>query len=170
MFCDKIYHQAMAENKYDPDSLDLQLLEMLQNDAELPMAKLAQAVGLSAPACYRRVRMMRATGIVRRTVAVVARKTMGWPLLMIVLVKLETERAAVIDQLFQRIKRTPQVLEAHYVTGDYDFALKVVATDMESLDELMRKVLYASGIVRTYKTLVTIREVKEVSPVPVAPL
>jgi Lrp/AsnC family transcriptional regulator, leucine-responsive regulatory protein len=159
----------MAKTKYQLDSRDLQLLEMLQSDAELPMAKLAEAVGLSAPACYRRVRMMRGAGFIRRTVAVVARKTMGWPLLMIVLVKLETERATVIDQLFQRIKRTPQVLEAHYVTGDYDFALKVVAIDMESFDELMRKVLYASGIVRTYKTLVTIREVKEVSPVPRTP-
>ena len=158
----------MSKSRYELDKIGLQLLELLQADSGLPMAKLAQAVGLSAPACYRRIRMMRAAGLVRRTVAVVARKTMGWPLLMMVLVKLETERAAVIDQLFQRIKRTPQVLEAHYVTGDYDFVLKVVAVDMESFDELMRKVLYASGIVRTYTTLVTIREVKEPSAVPIA--
>jgi Lrp/AsnC family transcriptional regulator, leucine-responsive regulatory protein len=158
----------MTAAKYVPDAIDLKLLAALQQSADMPMAKIAQAVGLSAPACYRRIRLMREAGLLRRTVAVVARKTMGWPLMMMVLVKLETERSADIDQLFQRIKRTPEILEAHYVAGDYDFVLKVVATDMESFDELMRKILYSSGIVRTYKTLVTMREVKEVSAVPVA--
>jgi len=152
-----------------PDAIDLKLLVLLQEDAAAPMAKVAAAVGLSPPACYRRVRALREAGLVRRSAAVVARKTMGWPLMMIVLVKLESERGEAIDQLFQRLRRTPEIIEAQYVTGDYDFTLKVVAEDMESFDDLMREVLYAGGIVKSYKTLVTMREVKEPSAVPVAP-
>lgn len=152
-----------------PDAIDLKLLVLLQEDAAAPMAKVAAAVGLSAPACYRRVRALRESGLVRRSAAVVARKTLGWPLMMIVLVKLESERGEAIDQLFQRLRRTPEIIEAQYVTGDYDFTLKVVAEDMESFDDLMREVLYAGGIVKSYKTLVTMREVKEPSAVPVAP-
>jgi Lrp/AsnC family transcriptional regulator, leucine-responsive regulatory protein len=156
----------MVAIKFKPSSIDLKLLEILQKDADLPMAKIADDVGLSAPACYRRIRMLRAAGLIHRTAAVVDRKTMGWPLHMVVLVTLEKERAAVIDKLFQHIKRTPQIIEAHYVAGDYDFVLKVVASDMESFDELMRHVLYESGIVRTFKTLVTVREVKQGSSIP----
>jgi Lrp/AsnC family leucine-responsive transcriptional regulator len=151
------------------DTIDLKLLNSLQKDALMPMEQIADTVGLSMPACYRRVRALREAGLIRRTIAVVERKTMGWPLMMLVLVKLETERGLEIDNLFQWLRRTPEIIEANYVTGDYDFVLKVVAEDMESFDDLMRVVLYANSIVKTYKTLVTMREVKTPSAIPIAP-
>jgi Lrp/AsnC family transcriptional regulator, leucine-responsive regulatory protein len=148
------------------DRIDLKLLSLLQEDAARPVSALAEAVGLSSPACYRRIRTLRRAGFIRREVAVVSRRTMGWPLMMIVLVRLESEQAQSIDQLFQILRRTAEVIEAHYVTGDYDFLLKVIARDMDGFETLMRQTLYSSGIVKTYKTLVVMREVKEASPIP----
>lgn len=147
------------------DDADYRLLELLQEDARTPMSKLAELVDLSEPACYRRVQRLKREKVIEREVAVVSPRTMGWPLTMIVLVTLERERAATIDQFIRKLQSVPEILEAWYVTGDYDFALKVVAQDMESFEVLTRNVLYADNFVKTFKTLVTMRNVKTQGPI-----
>ena len=147
------------------DDADYQLLELLQEDARTPMSKLSEIVDLSEAACYRRVQRLKRERIIEREVAVVSPRTMGWPLTMIVLVTLERERAATIDRFIRKLQGVPEILEAWYVTGDYDFALKVVAQDMESFETLTRKVLYADNFVKNFKTLVTMRNVKTQGPI-----
>jgi Lrp/AsnC family leucine-responsive transcriptional regulator len=150
------------------DAIDLRLLALLQEDAARPVAVISEIVGLSTPSCYRRLRRLRTEGFIRREAAVVSRRALGWPLLMTVLVKLEIERPQALDALQRALRRTPEVIEAFYVTGDYDFILKVVARDMGDFEELMSSLLYGSGIVKTYKTLVVMKEVKELGPIPIS--
>ena len=150
------------------DSFDLKLLQLLQQDAHRPVPVLAEQVGLSTPACYRRIRHLRETGAIAREVAVVRPKTLGWPLSMVVLVTLEREDARTVDEMMRVLEGVPEIVEAWNVTGDYDFAVRMVARDMESYDELIRRVFAADVRVRSFKTLVVIRQVKEMSPIPIA--
>lgn len=150
------------------DDFDLRLLELLQADAQQPVAALAEQVGLSAPACYRRIRRLRQSGAIAREVALVRPRTLGWPLSMIVLVTLEREGARTVDEMMRRLETVPEVVEAWNVTGDHDFAVRMVARDMESYDALARDLFAADERVRSFKTLVVIRQVKEMSPIPVA--
>jgi Lrp/AsnC family transcriptional regulator, leucine-responsive regulatory protein len=155
--------------KTDPlDSFDLRLLELLQCDAQRPVAELAAAVGLSAPACYRRIRRLRADGVIEREVAIIRPRTLGWPLSMIVLVTLERETAHTIKEMMEIFRGEPEILEAWNVTGDHDFALRIVARDMEGYDELAQRLFAANEKIRGFETLVVIREVKPFSPVPVS--
>ncbi|MEH3048203.1 Lrp/AsnC family transcriptional regulator [Sphingomonas adhaesiva] len=152
----------------DLDSFDLKLIDALQADALTPVAVLAERVGLSAPACYRRIRRLRATGAIVRDVAVVHPRTLGWPLSMLVLVTLEREAADTVDEMMRMLKRVPEVIEAWNVTGDHDFVVRMLARDMESYDVLARRLFAADERVRSFKTLVVIRQVKDASPVPAA--
>lgn len=155
--------------KIEPlDSFDLKLLELLQADVQQPVAALAEKVGLSAPACYRRIRRLRETGVIEREIAVVRPKTLGWPLSMIVLVTLERETADTVSEMFEIFRREPEVMEAWNVTGDHDFAVRILARDMESYDDLVRRLFSADERVRTFETLVVIRETGGMRPVPVA--
>ncbi|MBB4840761.1 Lrp/AsnC family leucine-responsive transcriptional regulator [Sphingomonas kyeonggiensis] len=154
--------------KIEPlDSFDRKLLELLQRDVQQPVAALAEKVGLSAPACYRRIRRLRETGVIEREIAVVHPKTLGWPLSMIVLVTLERETADTVSEMFEIFRREPEVMEAWNVTGDHDFAVRIIARDMESYDDLVRRLFSADERVRTFETLVVIRETGGMSPVPV---
>ncbi|MFC4312455.1 Lrp/AsnC family transcriptional regulator [Steroidobacter flavus] len=150
------------------DAADYRLLELLQADARTPIAALAEIVGLSEPACYRRIQRLKREKVIEREVAVVSPRTMGWPLTMIVLVTLERERTAILDQFIRKLQGVPEIVEAWYVTGDYDFALRVVAQSMESFETLTRDVLYADNFVKNFKTLVTMRTVKTQSPLKAA--
>lgn len=150
------------------DDWDLKLLELMQADAQRPVAAIAEVVGLSVPACYRRIRRLRATGAIEREVAIVRPRTLGWPLQMIVLVTLEREGARTIDEVAGKLRAEPEVVEAWNVTGDFDLAVRIVARDMEGYDHLAQRLFSADERVRTFKTLVVIRQVKPFSPVPVA--
>lgn len=160
---------ASAMTKAIPlDGFDLKLLEVLQTDAQMPVAALADIVGLSPPACYRRIRRLRASGAIVRDVAVVQPRTLGWPLSMLVLVTLDREDAHTVDEMMRVLNAVPEVVEAWNVTGDHDFVVRMLARDMEGYDELVRRLFAADARVRSFKTLVVIRQVKEASPVPIA--
>lgn len=150
------------------DLADYRLLELLQEDARTPMARLAEQVDLSEPACYRRIQRLKRDKVIEREVAVVSPRTMGWPLKMIVLVTLERERTAILDQFMRKLQSVPEIVAAWYVTGDYDFALEIVARDMESFETMTRTVLYADNFVKNFKTLVVMRAVKAQAPIKAA--
>jgi len=143
------------------DAADRRILERMQLDARLPIPRLAEAVGLSAPACYRRVRRLRESGTILREVAVVAPRTLGWALSMIVLITLEREGARATDELMRTLEAEPAVIEAWQITGEYDFAAKIVARDMEDYDDLTRRLLVQNAHVKTFKTLVVFRQTKK---------
>ncbi len=154
--------------KFDTlDTFDRKLLEILQEDCQRPVAAIAESVGLSVPACYRRIRRLRSTGVIEREVAIVQPRTLGWPLSMIVLVMLERDGTRTIEQMTRNFQAEPEVAEAWHVTGDFDLALRIVARDMEGFDQLSQRLFSAGNLVRGFKTLVVIREMKSFSPVPV---
>jgi Lrp/AsnC family leucine-responsive transcriptional regulator len=158
----------MADKKFDLDGFDMRLLELLQVDAKRPISELADAIGLSAPACYRRIRRLRDIGAIEREVAVVAPKTLGWGLTMTVLVVLEREGNRTVSDLLAKFSRHPQVIDCANVTGDYDFAVRLVARDMEDYAELAESLFAHDERVRGFKTLVTIREARGVKALPAA--
>lgn len=149
------------------DGFDLKLLKLLQVDARRPVADIAEQVGLSPPACYRRIRRLRETGVIEREAALVRPRTLGWPLSMIVMVTLQREDARTIEEMMRLLDREPEVIEAWNVTGDHDLAVRIVARDMEGYDELAQRLFSANERVRSFKTLVVIRQVKPFSPIPV---
>ena len=151
------------------DSFDRKLVELLQADAQRSVSALAEAVGLSPPACYRRIRRLRTSGVIEREVAIVRPRTLGWPLSMIVLISLERENVHTMDEMMELFRQEPEILEAWNVTGDHDFALRIVARDMDGYDRLAQRLFAANEKIRTFKTLVVIREVKPLSPVPAHP-
>ncbi len=142
------------------DKFDLLILAELQQDARLPTPELAHRVGLSAPACYRRVRALRESGLIEREVALVAPSTMGWPITMMVLVTLERDHGRIVDEMIASLQREPEVMDLWYVTGEQDFVLQVAARDMQSYEQFTRRVLHARDQVRSFKTLVVMGQHK----------
>lgn len=141
------------------DKFDLLILAELQ-DARLPIPELAHRVGLSAPACYRRARALRESGLIEREVALVAPATMGWPITMLVLVTLERDHGRIVDEMIGVLKGEPEVMDLWYVTGEQDFVLQVAARDMASYEQFTRRVLHAREQVRSFKTLVVMGQQK----------
>jgi Lrp/AsnC family leucine-responsive transcriptional regulator len=149
-----------------PDAFDLRILTALQRDARKPVIELAAEVGLSAPACYRRIRALRESGAIEREVAQVAPAVMGWSVTMIVLVTLERDGGRIVDDLIRKFRTAQEVIDVWYVTGDHDLVLHVAAQSMSTYDAFTRRALHAEEHVRSFKTLVVMQHPERAAPLP----
>src|SRR5215218_7284333 len=112
------------------DGPDRRILTHLQLNGRQSNQDLAEAVGISASACWRRVRALEETGIISRYAALVDREKAGFATSAILHVSLERHDEKFVTQFVSRVQARPEVLECFATTGDADYHLRVVVRDM----------------------------------------
>jgi Lrp/AsnC family leucine-responsive transcriptional regulator len=115
-----------------PDSTDWRILEELQRDGRASYAELARAVSMSPSAVTERVRRLEQAGIIRGYTAVIDAEQLGFVILALVRLRYPTGNYKPFHEL---LASTPQIIEAHHVTGEDCFVLKVLARSMRHLEE-----------------------------------
>ena len=148
------------------DSLDRQLLAHLQQDARLSTAELARRLALSGPGLQKRMRKLEEQGVIRGYATVIDREAVGLDLLCFIHVTLAHHRPNSVKRFPEKIKTMPEVLECHFLTGEFDYLLKVVVTNHDHLEKfLFGKLMKAGGIDRT-RTSIVVKEVKSSTALP----
>lgn len=135
------------------DDLDVRILEILQDDASLPLRTLAHRVHASTATCQRRIARMRSSGVLLKQVALVDRKRVGRPLTVFVQVELEAQNEALLQRFEQRVAIEPDVMSCWEVSGEFDFLLMVTARSMESFHLFTRRLFTAANGVRNFKSV-----------------
>ncbi len=142
------------------DSFDLAILRILQEDNRTTSDALGEAVGLSPTACQRRVKRLRAEGVIDKDCAVIAPERVGGRITLIVSIVLERGRADIIDSFKRQVQEVPEIQQCFYVTGEYDFLLVINAQDMAEYEALTRRVFYGNGHIQKFNTMVVMDRVK----------
>lgn len=150
------------------DRVDIALLEAVQRNNRLTAEELGGIVNLSPTACQRRLKRLRAEGVIEGDVSIVSPKAVGRHITMIVLVSLERERADIVDRFKAAIRDTREVMIGYYVTGDADFILVVTAKDMEDYERFTRRFFYENHDIKGFKTMVVMDRVKAGFSFPIA--
>jgi Lrp/AsnC family leucine-responsive transcriptional regulator len=123
--------------EYVPDATDWRILEALQSQGRASFAELARAVSMSPSAVTERVRRLEEAGVIAGYTAVVDQERLGLPILAFARLRYPHGNYKPFHDL---IEATPEVLEAHHVTGDDCFVLKVAARSMRHLEEITGKI------------------------------
>lgn len=134
------------------DAFDRQLLDLLQRDADLTANELAERVALSPSAIQRRIKQLKASGIIETTIAVVSGRKLGHVSTFLAGLELERERPAHLAPLRAWIAAEPAVQQAFYVTGSVDFMLVVTAPSVAAYERIMSRLLADNANVRRYTT------------------
>ncbi|RVL71686.1 Lrp/AsnC family transcriptional regulator [Sinorhizobium meliloti] len=132
----------------------------VQKNNKLTSEELAERAHLSPTACQRRLKRLRAEGVIEADVSIVSPKAVGRHVTVVVLVSLERERADIIDRFKAAIKNTREVMIGYYVTGDADFLLVVTAKDMEDYEQFTRRFFHENNDIKGFKTMVVMDRVK----------
>ncbi|SFU95351.1 Lrp/AsnC family transcriptional regulator [Pseudoduganella namucuonensis] len=135
------------------DRLDTQILNILQDDAGVPLRTLAGMVHASVATCQRRIAQLRASGILIKDVALVDRVRVGRPLTAFVSVVLDQQNTALLKMFESLMRAEEDVMACYEVAGEFDFMLVVTAASMESYHEFTRRVFTSNNNVRNYKSL-----------------
>ena len=152
------------------DKFDLAILMELQADARLTNAELAQRVGLSAAPCWRRVRALEEAGFIRGYRAEIDRHKIGLGVLAFVRLDAERNTGDLTRAMEEAIRRIPEVVSCHYISGTGTFELQVVAPDLERFSQFARDVLLNLPNVKDMHTSFSLGEVKAGGALPLGHL
>tara|TARA_R110002049_G_scaffold129626_15_gene287553 strand:+ start:2340 stop:2807 length:468 start_codon:yes stop_codon:yes gene_type:complete len=137
------------------DRIDRRILATLQRDCSLTNLALAEEVGLSPPACLKRVKRLTEEGVIARRVALLAPERLGQPLHVVVEVQMERDRKDLYAAFLRRVQTAREVKQCYQVTGEVDFVLIVVVPDMDAYDRFCDAVLYADDNLRKFRTMIS---------------
>lgn len=153
----------MAET-FDP--IDAKILSIIQADAALSVAQVAEAVGLSSSPCWRRIKRMEEAGLILRRVTILDREKLGLDFEVYCAVKLSLPSKANLDTFDQAVKGWPEVVECATVTGSADYQLRIITRDMKAFDEFQREKMLSLGLISNIESRIVIRPVKNATAIP----
>jgi DNA-binding Lrp family transcriptional regulator len=149
------------------DQADRKILALLQADGRLTNNDLAERVNLSPSQCSRRRQRLEEEGYIRGYRAVLDRDRLGFPLVNMIFVTLATHNRDNAQRFADLLARLPEVQEAHALTGEMDYILKVVTPDLKSLSAFVNGVLLPHDSVQHVKTAIVLETLKESGALPI---
>lgn len=153
--------------KADLDAIDWKILRELQGDGRITNVELSQRVGISAPPCLRRMKRLEQAGIVRGYRALLNAPALGLDVVAFCLIGLNHQSEAELKAFADRTRGWPIVRQAWMVSGESDFLLHCVASDLGTFQSFVIEELTSAPNVDTVRTALTIRQIKDEGPVDV---
>lgn len=147
--------------KADLDAIDWKILKELQADGRMTNVELSRRVGISAPPCLRRVKRLEETGIIRGYRALLNTRELGLGVVAFCLIGLNHQSDAELKAFAERTRKWPIVRRSWMVSGESDFILHCVASDLSAFQTFVIEDLTSSPNVDTVRTALTIRQVKD---------
>lgn len=141
------------------DRIDRAILAALQQDGRMSNAALADKVGLSQSACSRRLDQLEREGVIKGYHARVSNAALGQPLTAIVHISLTGQFEKTLNEFEAAVKRCPNVLSCHLMSGEYDYILRISARDLADYERVHRDWLTALPHVTRINSSFALREV-----------
>src|ERR1700676_3288789 len=148
------------------DAVDARILDLIQYDAGLSVAEIAERVGLSSSPCWRRIKRLEDEGIIQRRVTILDREKLGLNFEVYCTVKLSLPTKDNLETFEQSVMRWPEVVQCATVTGAADYELRIVTRDMHAFDEFLREKILSLGLVSNIESRIVVRSVKNSTAVP----
>lgn len=123
------------------DAIDRKILDILQTDASVPIATIAEKVGMSTAPCWRRIRKLEDDGVITRRVALLSRRKVNVPMTVFVTVKAPRHAVEWLQAFRKLIADVPEIVEAWRLTGEADYQLRIVVPDIETYDVVYQRMI-----------------------------
>jgi Lrp/AsnC family transcriptional regulator len=125
------------------DVIDRKILDLLQRDATLSIAEIADQVGLSQTPCWKRIQRLESNGIVERRVAILNPEKLGLGLTVFVSIETSDHSQVWLTRFAEIVSAMPEVLEFYRMAGDIDYMLRVIVADMAAYDAFYKRLITA---------------------------
>jgi len=148
------------------DRTDRQILKILQQEARLSNAELAERVNLSTSSCHRRVKLLEQSGLIDKYVALLSTEALGLTLTVFIEVALNRKDKKTRDDFMAQVRLKPEVLEGHFIAGEYDNLLRVVVEDIAAYRQFILDDLLAIPEVEKTRSAMSLGQWKSTTALP----
>ena len=131
----------VMKEKIHLDAIDRRILTALQRDAAQSLATLGDAVGLSPTPCWKRVKRLEASGVIRARVALLDAQTIGLGVTAFVAIKAGAHDEGWLETFAAGVARVPEVVEFYRMAGEVDYLLKIVCHDIAHYDRIYKRLI-----------------------------
>lgn len=139
------------------DNIDIRILNLLHKNSRISISEVSAKINLSVPAVSDRLKKLDASGLIEKYTIIINNKKFNKDLMVIMFVSLENP--TFIDKFIEIIKDENEIIECHYLAGDFDYALKIITENTETLEKVLNKIKCIKGVQKT-KTIVTLSTIK----------
>jgi len=151
------------------DRIDIAILEALQQDGRMPNATLAEKIGLSQSACSRRLDNLEKSGVIKGYHAEISNAALGHKMTAIVHISLSGQFERTLSEFEAAVKRCPNVLSCHLMSGEYDYILRIAARDLEDYERIHKEWLTGMPHVIKINSSFALREVVDRTAIGIKP-
>ncbi|MCY1269192.1 DNA-binding transcriptional activator DecR [compost metagenome] len=148
------------------DAHDQRILALLQEEATLSTAEIAERIGLSQSPCWRRIQRLKEEGVIRKQVTLLDRRKVGLNAQIFAQVKLNTHGRNHLTDFAAAIREFPEVLECHVLMGPVDFMLRIVTEDIEAYERFFFERLSQVPGIQEINSIVALSEIKSTTSLP----
>jgi Lrp/AsnC family transcriptional regulator len=142
------------------DKLDAKILDLLQENAELTAAEIADRVGLSKAPCWRRIQKLTADGVIRGKVVLLDAHALNVGTTVFVTLKTGNHSEAWFERFVRAVRIIPEVTEIHRMSGDADYLLRIVVPDVAAYEQFLKQSLTRIEGVAGIKSSFALKQVK----------
>ncbi len=150
----------LNRTEYALDRIDRKILSALRGNGRLTVAQLAEEVGLSSSPCWTRLKRLETLKIIEGYTVNVNQKAIGIHEVFFIEITLERHDDEMLENFSEALADIPEVVEAHLVTGDYDYLVKVAVKDADHYERFLRKKLYSIKGIRHTRSTFALRPLK----------
>lgn len=139
------------------DAIDVKILECLQENSRVNASLIGEQINMSVSAVIERIKKLEASGIIKQYTAILNSKLLGKDTTAFISVRLEHPKYN--ENFMESVKTQPEIIECYYLTGDFDYILKVITASTETLARVLNEIKSIKGVSLT-KTVVVLSTVK----------
>lgn len=145
------------------DSIDVEILKLLQKNARVTASEIANVVSLSVPAISERLKKLDSAGIIQKYTIILSTQKMKKNLVAYMFVSLKHPNY--IKGFVALVEKENEIIECNYLAGDFDYLIKIITEDTQSLEAVLNRIKTVVGVQKT-KTIVTLSTVKNTYSIP----
>lgn len=149
------------------DKTDMQILRLLQKDAEMSAAAIGERIGLSQSPCWRRIQRLRDSGLILGQHIRFDRKKLGFDVMVFAQIKLTAHGRSKVPEFAETIRAFPEVQECHLVLGSIDFLLRIVARGIEEYERFFFEKLSHLPEIQEVHSNIVLSEIKHTTELPI---
>lgn len=149
------------------DRYEANILSLLQRDGRITNQALAEQVGLSPAPCWRRLKALEESGIIRRYAAILEPQKVGIGFCVFAHVTITRHSEGVVDEFEREVLKRPEIVECYSTMGSADYLLKIMVADVAAYDAFLHDCLFVLPGVRTVESFASLREIKYDTALPV---